>query len=103
MSPSDGKMAVNKGVLKGLIYISRNSSLSFENFFEWDSYSLDEGEYFMPPELLSIYGTEIYADLKPEQIRELSRIEAIQVVYLYAYTESVMCYYLARHLVKSDF
>lgn len=96
-------MAVNKGVLKGLIYISRNSSLSFENFFEWDSYSLDEGEYFMPPELLSIYGTEIYADLKPEQIRELSRIEAIQVVYLYAYTESVMCYYLARHLVKSDF
>ncbi len=94
---------VNTSTIHTLVGISRNTSLSFEKFFEWDSYSLDDGEYFMPPELLSIYGTEAYTNLTKEQKRELSRIEAIQVIYLYAYTESVMCYYLARHLVKSDF
>lgn len=94
---------VNNLSVQKLTEVSRNTSLSFEEFFEWDKYSVDEGEYFMPPELLSIYGTDDYANLTREQIRELSRIEAIQVMYLYAYTESVMCYYLARHLVKSEF
>ena len=56
----------------------------------------------MPPELLSIYGTPLYATLNQVQIRELTRIEVVQVLYLYLYTESVMCYYLARHLVKAD-
>ena len=57
----------------------------------------------MPPELLSIFGTPLFDQLSPIQIRELSRLEVIQILYLYAYTESVMCLYLARHLVKSDF
>ena len=90
-------------ILKNLTNLSRDTSHSFEDFFQWDKYSRDDGEYFMSPELLSLYGTTILDTMTPEQIRELSRLEAIQVLYLYAYTESVMCLYLARHLVKSDF
>ena len=89
--------------LSQLTTVSRKTSHSFEEFFQWDNYSKDDWEYFMPPELLSLYGTTILDTMPPEQIRELSRLEAIQVLYLYAYTESVMCLYLARHLVKSDF
>lgn len=89
--------------IKTLTELSRKSSHSHEEFFDWWTYSLQDGEYFMPPELLSIYDTPLYATLSDPQIRELTRIESIQIIYLYAYTESVMCYYLARHLVKSDF
>lgn len=52
---------------------------------------------------MSLYGTPLYKMLSPAQIRELGRLEAIQIIYLYAYTESVMCLYLARHLVGSEF
>ena len=86
-----------------LTKISRDDSHSFEDFFQWDKYSKDDGGYFMPPELLSIYGTPLFETLITWQLQELSRIEVIQILYLYAYTESVMCLYLARHLVKSDF
>ena len=86
-----------------LTKISRDDSHSFEEFFQWDRYSWDDGDYYMPPELLSIFGTPLFDQLSPIQIRELSRLEVIQILYLYAYTESVMCLYLARHLVKSDF
>lgn len=83
--------------------LSRNSSHTFESFFKWDTYSITNDTVFMPIELLSLYNTPIFDTLSSEQIRELSRLEVIQVLYLYAYTESVMCLYLARHLVNSDF
>lgn len=89
--------------IQSLTQISRQSSQAFEEFFDWSKYRKDDGEYYMPPELLSLYGTSLYDTLDHDQIRELSRIEVIQIIYLYAYTESVMCYYMARHLVKSDF
>lgn len=93
----------NDEFISHMIDASRNESRSFEDFFQWKKYQPDEGAYFMPPELLSIYDTDIYNELSHDQIRALTRIEAIQTLYLYAYTESVMCYYMARHLVKSDF
>lgn len=90
-------------IIRNLTRISRESSKSFEDFFDWNQYKKDDGQYYMPPELLSIYGSELYEKLTEKQLRELTRIEAIQTLYLYAYAESVMCYYMARHLVKSDF
>lgn len=89
--------------LSKLTVLSRNSSQSFESFFDWESYDIEHNSLFLPIELISIYGSKEFEVLTPWQIRELSRIEAIQILYLYAYTESVMCLYLARHLVKSDF
>lgn len=89
--------------ISNLTRISRETSKDFEDFFDWSLYKKDDGQYYMPPELLSIYGSEVFDTLTQGQIRELTRIEVIQTLYLYAYTESVMCYYMARHLVKSDF
>jgi len=93
-----------KNLLENLTKVSREKSLFFENFFDWDEYKFNEEMiwkiWFMDEELISIYGIKEYEQLTDFQKKKLSYLETCQIIYTYATTEWIMCLFLARLLLK---
>jgi hypothetical protein len=85
-----------------LTEISREKSIFYENFYDWNSYVFSKDliwkNWFMDEGLLSIYGTTEYESLSEFQKKHLSYLEVCQIIYTYASTEAIMCLFLARIL-----
>ena len=93
-----------KNKIENLTRISREKSLFFENFYDWEKYNFSDEMiwkvWFMDEELISIYWTSEYEKLSEFEKKKLSYLEVCQIIYIYASSEWVFCLFLARILLK---
>ncbi len=68
---------------------------------DWDA-PLDEGKYFLPPEIISLYGTPYWEELTEEQRIELSRQELACVLSVGIWFENVLNRALLGELLRED-
>ncbi|MEU8897504.1 diiron oxygenase [Nocardia sp. NPDC048505] len=68
---------------------------------DWDA-PLDPEKLFLPPELVSLYGTALWEAMTPEQRRELSRQELANVLSVGIWFENLLNRLLLRELMAGD-
>ncbi|MFF0488283.1 diiron oxygenase [Nocardia sp. NPDC004068] len=68
---------------------------------DWDA-PLDPGKLFLPAEIVSLYGTELWESMTPEQRRELSRQELANVLSVGIWFENLLNRLLLRELMNGD-
>ena len=82
-----------------LLKISEMKPIDHREFVPWDR-SIQEDDIFLPEHLISLHGHELWYTLTTEQQKELGRLEVIQVVYSYAWSEGMACLFFNKELVK---
>lgn len=92
-----GRIAIANRLLKG------SSARSFDPIVEldWDA-PLEEGKYFLPPAVISLYGTELWEQMSEEQRIELSRQEMASVLSVGIWFENLLNRALLLRLMKED-
>ncbi len=85
--------------IQRLVSISKTKPLLPENYVPWET-PIDQKELFMPDELVSLYGLPEFDLLTGQQKREISRHEIVQVMYSYAWSESLLCLFLNRYILS---
>jgi para-aminobenzoate N-oxygenase AurF len=68
---------------------------------DWDA-PLAEGKAYMPLERVSLYGTDLWAKLTPEQRIELSKHEIASIMSVGLWFEIVLMHLLARYVFDLD-
>ncbi|MBF6331369.1 AurF N-oxygenase family protein [Nocardia transvalensis] len=68
---------------------------------DWDA-PLDPEKLFLPPEVVSLYGTELWESMTPQQRRELSRQELANVLSVGIWFENLLNRLLLRELMNGD-
>lgn len=81
-----------------MIQISKEKPLLPETYIPWADIP-DEHTLFMPEKLVSLEGHELWQTLSKSQQIELGRLEIVQVMYSYAWSETLACYFFNRHLL----
>jgi hypothetical protein len=89
--------------VKQLIKTSRKNEILFHSFFDRDNYDTNENQWFMEESLISLYGLPIRDSMTNAQKHKLSKLEASQIIYTYAQSETIMCNFMARHLLDLPF
>lgn len=82
-----------------MIQISKEKPLLPETYIPWTD-EPDENTLFMPEKLVSLQGHELWHTLSKSQQIELGRLEVVQVMYSYAWSETLACYFFNRHLLQ---
>lgn len=88
-----------ESVVERMIQISKDKPLLPETFIPW----LDEPNpetLFLPDRLVSLEGHALWHTLTREQQIELGKLEVVQVMYSYAWSETLACYFFNRHLLS---
>jgi hypothetical protein len=92
------------GVLKGreevaerLLEASAKHSFDPDTELDWDA-PLEEGKWFWPPELVSLYGTPMWRRMPEEQRFDLARHEAAALASLGIWFEIILMQLLVRHI-----
>ena len=88
-------------VMDKLCHASRREYSNPYLTLEWPP-ALDETEWFMSPELLSIYGDETYVELSDVQKAKLSFYEAINFFSLNIHGEKALTEGIAQRLYKKE-
>src|SRR5688572_12879844 len=87
-----------EATVERMIQISKDKPLLPETFVPWaDEPGPDT--FFVPEKLVSLQGHELWNTLSKEQKIELGRLEVVQVMYSYAWSETLACYFFNRHLL----
>ncbi|GAB2696579.1 AurF N-oxygenase family protein [Nocardia thraciensis] len=68
---------------------------------DWDA-PLDPEKLFLPPEVISLYGTDLWESMSPQQRRELSRQELANVLSVGIWFENLLNRLLLRELMNGD-
>ncbi|WP_280330113.1 AurF N-oxygenase family protein [Nocardia wallacei] len=68
---------------------------------DWDA-PLDPEKLFLPPEVVSLYGTALWDAMTPQQRRELSRQELANVLSVGIWFENLLNRLLLRELMNGD-
>lgn len=84
--------------IERLIRISREKPLLPETYIPW-KVELQVNEYYLPEHLNSLEGTAIYETLTNKQKLELGRHEIVQVMYSYAWGESLFCLFMNKYIL----
>ncbi len=82
-----------------MIKISKEKPLLPETFVPWH----DEptiATQFLPKHLISLEGHPLWNTLSAAQQIELGKLEVVQVMYSYAWSETLACYFFNRHLLQ---
>ncbi|MBS1529680.1 MAG: diiron oxygenase [Bacteroidetes bacterium] len=85
--------------IERLIRISREKPLLPETYIPWKD-ELQANEYYLPQHLTSLEGTAIYKTLSNKQKLELGRHEIVQVMYSYAWGESLFCLFMNKYILN---
>lgn len=85
-------------VIERLIRISRDKPLLPEVFVPWKN-AKEREEVYLPDQFVSLHGLPAYETLSEEQKHELARHEVVQVMYSYAWSESLFCLFMNRYLL----
>lgn len=90
-------------LIQKLIDTSRKNEDLFQRFFDRDNYDVSPDQWFMDESLLSLYWLPIYDTLTLKQKQDLSKLETSQIIYCYSQSETIMCNFMARHLLSLPF
>ena len=85
--------------IERLIRISREKPLLPETYIPWKE-ELQAHEYYLPEHLSSLEGTALYETLTTKQKLELGRNEIVQVMYSYAWGESLFCLFMNKYILN---
>ncbi len=92
---------LNAEQVERLIRISKEKPLLPETFVPWADFPTAE-TIFLPEKLISLYGDPLFDTLTTAQQRELGRLEIVQVMYSYGWSEALACLFFTRHLLTLD-
>ncbi|MEV6311310.1 diiron oxygenase [Streptomyces sp. NPDC051840] len=80
-----------------LLEASAKHSFDPDTDLDWDS-PVEEGKWFWPPELVSLYDTPLWRGMSEEQRMELARHEAASLASLGIWFEIILMQLLVRHI-----
>ncbi|MFJ2767943.1 diiron oxygenase [Streptomyces sp. NPDC087300] len=80
-----------------LLESSAKHSFDPDRELDWDA-PVEEGKWFWPPELVSLYGTPLWKRMSEEQRFDLARHEAASLASLGIWFEIILIQLLVRHI-----
>ncbi|MFF7229666.1 para-aminobenzoate N-oxygenase AurF [Streptomyces sp. 2333.5] len=92
-----GLLKDREQVAERLLDSSARHSFDPDTELDWDA-PLEEGKWFWPPELVSLYGTPLWRKMSLEQQQDLSRHEAASLASLGIWFEIILMQLLVRHI-----
>jgi hypothetical protein len=92
-----GPLRDREQVARRLLDASARHSFDPDTELDWDA-PFEEGKWFWPPELVSLYGTPLWRRMSEEQRLELSRHEAASLASLGIWFEIILMQLLVRHI-----
>ncbi|RSS34324.1 diiron oxygenase [Streptomyces sp. WAC08241] len=92
-----GPLRDREQVAERLLESSRRHSYDPDTELDWDA-PFEEGKWFWPPELVSLYGTPLWRRMSEEQRLGLARHEAASLASLGIWFEIILMQLLARHI-----
>ncbi|MFF7156221.1 diiron oxygenase [Streptomyces sp. NPDC008139] len=84
-----------------LLAASAKHSFDPDTELDWDA-PFEEGKWFWPPELVSLYDTPLWKRMSQEQRVELSRHEAASLCSIGVWFETILMQLLLRHTYDLD-
>ena len=84
--------------IERLIRISKEKPLDADSFVPWGQ-PFGVEEKYLPENLVSLAGLGMYETLSGEQKNELARLELIQVMYSYCWSEGLFCTFMNRYIL----
>ncbi len=95
ISPTD------QTLIERLIRISKEKPLNPDTFVPWNT-DFNEGNIYLPENLVSLSGLPVYETLTPFQKQELARHEVVQAMYSYCWSEGLFCVFMNRYILNRD-
>ncbi|MFD7235058.1 diiron oxygenase [Streptomyces syringium] len=92
-----GLLKDREQVAERLLESSARHSFDPDTELDWAA-PLEEGKWFWPPELVSLYGTPLWRRMAEEQRMELARHEAAAIASLGIWFEIILMQLLVRHI-----
>lgn len=101
MAPILTEISEREKVAERLLASSKKHSFDPDTELDWDA-PFEDGKWFWPPELCSLYGTPLWRGMPEEQRMELSRHESASVASMGIWFEIILMQLLARHIYDLD-
>ncbi|MGW0859287.1 AurF N-oxygenase family protein [Streptomyces sp. NPDC002690] len=92
-----GPLRDREQIAERLLESSAKHSFDPETEIDWNS-AIEEGKWFWPPELVSLYDTPLWRKMSEEQRMELARHEAASLASLGIWFEIILMQLLVRHI-----
>ncbi|MCB5908692.1 AurF N-oxygenase family protein [Streptomyces pinistramenti] len=92
-----GLLKDREQVAERLLDSSAKHSFDPDTELDWDA-PLEDGKWFWPPELVSLYDTPLWRTMSVEQQQDLSRHEAASLASLGIWFEIILMQLLVRHI-----
>ncbi|MFF8955927.1 diiron oxygenase [Streptomyces sp. NPDC014894] len=97
--PPTGRLALKdrEEVAERLLQASLRHSLDPDRELDWDA-PFEDGKWFWPPELISLYDTPLWREMSDEQRHRLARVESASLASIGIWFEIVVMQLLLRHI-----
>lgn len=92
-----GMLKDREQVAERLLESSRKHSFDPDTELDWDA-PFEEGKWFWPPELVSLYDTPMWKRMSEDQRMDLARHEAASLASLGIWFEIILMQLLVRHI-----
>ena len=92
-----GLLRDREQVAERLLDSSAKHSFDPDKELDWDA-PIEDGKWFWPPELVSLYDTPLWRKMSEEQRMDLSRHEAASLASLGIWFEIILMQLLVRHI-----
>ncbi|SFD59530.1 AurF N-oxygenase family protein [Streptomyces aidingensis] len=97
-----GALRGRERVAERLLASSAKHSFDPDRELDWDA-PFEDGKWFWPPELLSLYDTPLWYEMSEEQRIDLSRHEAAALASLGIWFELILIQLLVRHIYDKPY
>ncbi|MGW2279668.1 AurF N-oxygenase family protein [Streptomyces sp. NPDC001770] len=92
-----GPLRDREQIAERLLESSAKHSFDPETEIDWNS-AIEDGKWFWPPELVSLYDTPLWRKMSEEQRMDLARHEAASLASLGIWFEIILMQLLVRHI-----
>ncbi|MFG2408301.1 diiron oxygenase [Streptomyces brevispora] len=92
-----GPLRDREQIAERLLEASAKHSFDPDKELDWDA-AVEDGKWFWPPELVSLYDTPMWRKMSQEQRQELARHEAASLASLGIWFEIILMQLLVRHI-----
>ena len=84
-----------------LLFAAAEAGYDGELDINWDA-PLEPGKYWLPPHLVSVYGTRLWHELTEQQRTELGKHELVNILTLGVYAECALSMLMFRDIAEGD-